>query len=98
MIIRPSGRMLSYFLQNILSSPSYKKIIEDKAVGVTMKNLNVPIVSSLMIPVLSRELQEKYICLLNKVDVAKLTIQQGLDKLETLKEALMQKYFERGGQ
>ena len=45
-IIRPKEKMKPYFLQNIISSPGYKRIIEDKAVGVTMMNLNVPIVSS----------------------------------------------------
>ena len=42
MIIRPNTQMRPYFLQNIISNPAYKKNIEDKAVGVTMMNLNVP--------------------------------------------------------
>ena len=93
MIIRSKGEMLPYFLQNILSSPGYKKIIEDKAVGVTMLNLNVPIVSSLEVPLLPIEAQNRYICFLEKIDEMKLTILQGLDKLEMLKKALMQEYF-----
>ncbi len=96
MIIRSKGKMLPYFLQNILSSPGYKKIIEDKAVGVTMLNLNIPIVSALEVPLLPLREQNQYICFLKKVDEIKLTTQQGLDKLEMAKNALMQEYFEGG--
>ena len=93
MIIRPGEQMKPYFLQNIISNPGYKKIIEDKAVGVTMQNLNVPIVSALTVPLLPLDYQEQYIIFIQKIDMQKLTIQQGLDKLETMKKALMQQYF-----
>ena len=42
MIIRPNGEILPYFLQKMLSSPSYRTIIENKAVGTTMMNLLHP--------------------------------------------------------
>lgn len=93
-IIRPNALMKPYFLQNIISNPAYKKIIEDKAVGVTMMNLNVPIVSELKVPLLPVHLQEQFIDFMERVDKSKLTIQQSLDKLEILKKALMQQYFE----
>lgn len=92
-IIRPNALMKSYFLQNIISNPAYKKIIEDKAVGVTMMNLNVPIVSALEVPLLPVYLQEHFIDFMQRVDKTKFTLQQSLDKLETLKKALMQQYF-----
>lgn len=93
MVIRPSDKMKPYFLQNIISNPAYKKVIEDKAVGVTMMNLNVPIVSSLTIPLLPVEMQEKFIVFMQKTDKSKAAIQKSLDKLETLKKALMQRFF-----
>lgn len=92
-IIRPKEKMKPYFLQNIISSPGYKRIIEDKAVGVTMMNLNVPIVSSLTIPLLPIGMQEQFIAFMQQTDKSKLAIQQSLDKLETIKKALMQQYF-----
>lgn len=95
-IIRPNALMKPYFLQNIISNPAYKKIIEDKAVGVTMMNLNVPIVSELKVPLLPVYLQEQFIDFMQRVDKSKLTIQQSLDRLETLKKALMQQYFKEG--
>ena len=96
-IIRPNVLMKPYFLQNIISNPAYKKIIEDKAVGVTMMNLNVPIVSELKVPLLPVHLQEQFIDFMDQVDKSKLTIQQSLDKLETLKKAMMQQYFDEHG-
>ncbi|MBQ7288183.1 MAG: restriction endonuclease subunit S [Clostridia bacterium] len=92
-IIRPKEKMKPYFLQNIISSPGYKRIIEDKAVGVTMMNLNVPIVSSLTIPLLPIDMQEQFIAFMQQTDKSKLAIQQSLEKLETMKKALMQQYF-----
>lgn len=93
MIIRPYTQMKPYFLQSIISNPEYRKIIEDKAVGVTMMNLNVPIVSSLTVPLLPVLMQEQFIDFMGRVDKSKLTIQQSLDKLGILKKALMQQYF-----
>ena len=74
MILRSGKMMKPYFLQNIISSPSFRRIIEDKAVGVTMKNLNVPIVSELMIPKLPVNLQEQYLQLVEQSDKSKFTI------------------------
>ena len=93
MIIRPNKRMKPYFLQTILSSPTYKKTIEDRAVGITMMNLNVPTVSALPIPLLPLDLQENFIAILQQVDKTKSTLQQSLEKLELNYKALMQTYF-----
>ena len=71
MIIRAGNEMRPYFLQNIISSPAYRRIIEDKAVGITMKNINVPIVSELMIPKLPIHLQEQYMELVEQSDKSK---------------------------
>jgi len=93
MIIRPYKNMKPYFIQNIISSPGYKKYIEDKAVGGTMLNLNVRIVSEIKIPLLPINMQEKFINFLHQIDNSKLTVKQSLEKLETLKKSLMQEYF-----
>lgn len=92
-IIRPHKKMKSYFIQSILSSPGYRRLIEDKAVGVTMLNLNVNIVSNIKIPLLPITMQENFINFLHKIDKVKSSIKQSLEKLETLKKSLMQEYF-----
>ena len=93
LIIRPNNKMHPYFLKTIISSPTFKKTIEDKAVGVTMLNLNVPIVSSLVIPQLPITMQEQFIEFMEHTDKLKLAVTEALTELETLKKSLMQQYF-----
>lgn len=93
MIIRSKGRLKADYIQKIISFPSFKKTIEDMAVGQTMPNLNVPIVSNFLIICPPLEVQEQYYAFAAKVEKTKSTIKQSLEKLETLKAELMQKYF-----
>lgn len=81
MIVRPNAKMKPYFLSNILSSLSYKQVIESKSVGVTMMNINVPIVSSLTIPDLPIALQDQFIGLVQQSDKSKFEIEQALSEL-----------------
>ena len=71
LIIRPAAEMLPYFLQKIISYPTFKESIEDMAVGVTMMNLNVPIVSNFMIPLLPLEEQSAYLRFVEQTDKSK---------------------------
>lgn len=93
MIIRTNGKLKADFIQKIISFPSFKKTIEDMAVGQTMPNLNVPIVSNFMIICPPVEAQEQYYLFAEQVDKSKLAVKQVLEKAETLKKALMQEYF-----
>lgn len=93
LLIRPKGKVTADYIQKIISFPSFKKMIEDMAVGQTMPNLNVPIVSAFKIIKPPMQVQENYYTFVTQVDKSKLTIQQSLDKLEVLKRALMQQYF-----
>ena len=93
LLIRTKGDVTADYLQKIISFPSFKKTIEDMAVGQTMPNLNVPIVSSFHIIKPPIEIQKAYYTFVEQTDKSKLAIQQSLEKLETLKKALMQKYF-----
>ena len=54
-------------------------------------NFNSIITLRLMVPL--KEQQEYFISFVEQTDKSKLTIQRSLDKLETLKKALMQQYF-----
>ena len=81
MIIRPNGKIRPYFFQRMLASPSFRKVIENKAVGVTMMNINVPIVSSLMLPLLPASLQDEYIAFVRQSDKSKFELEQALAEL-----------------
>ena len=93
LLIRTKGEVTADYIQKIISFPSFKKTIEDMAVGQTMPNLNVPIVSNFQIIKPPIEVQRSYYAFVEQTDKSKLAIQQSLDKLETLKKSLMQKYF-----
>ena len=96
LIIRPKNNVTADYIQKIISFPSFKKTIEDMAVGQTMPNLNVPIVpivSSFQIIKPPLEIQERYYTFVNQTEKTKTTISRSLEKLETLKKALMQEYF-----
>ena len=93
MIIRSNGRLKADYIQKIISFPSFKTTIEDMAVGQTMPNLNVPIVSKFMIICPPIEVQEQYYSFVEQTDKSKLAVKQVLEKAETLKKALMQEYF-----
>lgn len=71
LIIRPNKAVAPYFLQKIISYPSFRREIEGVAVGVTMQNLNVPIVSNFKIPLLPYNMQERYLQLVENTDKSK---------------------------
>ena len=93
LIIRPKSDVTADYIQKIISFPSFKRTIEDMAVGQTMPNLNVPIVSSFQIIKPPVEIQKKYYELVERVEKIKSSIRGSLDRLETLKKALLQQYF-----
>ena len=93
LLIRTKGEVTSDYLQKVISFPTFKKTIEDMAVGQTLPNLNVPIVSSFQIIKPPIDVQRRYYAFVAEVDKSKLAVKQSLEKLETLKKSLMQQYF-----
>ena len=93
LLIRTKGDVTADYLQKIISFPSFKKAIEDMAVGQTMPNLNVPIVSRFQIIKPPIEVQKTYYAFVEQTDKSKLAVQKGLQELEILKKSLMQQYF-----
>ena len=61
--------------------------------GATFKEISKSIVENIRIPVPPIELQNAFAAFVEQTDKSKLAIQKSLEKLETLKKALMQKYF-----
>ena len=61
--------------------------------GATFKEISKSIVESIRIPVPSIVLQKQFTAFVEQTDKSKFEIQKSLEKLETLKKALMQKYF-----
>ncbi len=93
LLIRVRGEVTADYIQKIISFPSFKKAIEDMAVGQTMPNLNVPIVSRFQIIKPPVEVQNSYYTFVKQTDKLELVAQKSLEKLEILKKSLMQQYF-----
>lgn len=71
MLIRTKGKVTADYIQKIISFPSFKKTIEDMAVGQTMPNLNVPIVSGFQIIKPPMEVQDRYYAFAEQVNKSK---------------------------
>ena len=93
MFIRTKGEVTADYIQKIISFPSFKKTIEDMAVGQTMPNLNVPIVSGFQIIKPPMEVQDRYYAFAEQVNKSKVAVQKALDETQILFDSLMQKYF-----
>lgn len=93
LLIRTKGEVTADYLQKIISFPSFKKAIEDMAVGQTMLNLNVPIVSRFQIIQPPIEVQKAYYTFVEQTNKSKVAIQKAVDEAQLLFDSLMQKYF-----
>lgn len=79
------------YLLYVLRSSSVRKLMSGR--GANIQNLNQQMIMGLEIPLPPLELQNQFAEFVQRIDKSKLDIQNSLDKLETLKKALMQKYF-----
>ena len=71
----------------------FQKILDEQAPQVAQKNINLKILSELQVTIPSKEEQQEFVAFVKQTDKSKFEIQKSLEKLETLKKALMQKYF-----
>ena len=83
----------SDYLHGAILSPDVQRQIENGVKGIAQKTLNLSEIKKLTIPVPDINRQKDYSAFTAEVEKTKLTVQQGLDKLELLKQSLMQKYF-----
>lgn len=83
----------SFYMHSAMLSPDVQRQIEEKVKGIAQKTLNLSEIRKIIIPVPSIEEQNAFEVFIKQVDKSKFAVQQSLDKLETLKKALMQKYF-----
>jgi len=83
------------FLWKLINHTLFRKSIEAIAVGSakSMSNISKERLGQLMIIVPPLMLQERFAAFVHQTDKSKLAVKQSLEKLETLKKALMQQYF-----
>ena len=81
------------YLMFVLSQKHIRQQLVKSAGGSTQINVGKPAVLGVEFFVPPMELQEQFAAFVEQTDKSKLVIQQSLEKLETLKKALMQQYF-----
>ena len=68
-------------------------LIQEASAGCAQPNISGKQIENMPVPYATYEQQQQFAAFVEQTDKSKLAIQQSLDKLETLKKSLMQKYF-----
>ena len=92
-ITMQTERLEPAYLEYALSSDEFKRKIAEKSSGSTVTGIRSKLLEQLTIPVPPRAQQQQFAAFVEQTDKSKLAIQESLAELETLKKALMQKYF-----
>lgn len=83
----------SVYLWAAINSVETKQQFDSSLKGIGVPNLHLSEIKKTRIIVPPLEEQIQFATFVEQVDKSKLAVQQGLERLETLKKALMQKYF-----
>ena len=81
------------YVCHYINSSFGKDYVEQSKVGVAQQNFGAKALAKMPIVVPPMELQEQFAAVVEQTNKSKLAIQQSLDKLELLKNSLMQDYF-----
>ena len=82
-----------YVTEVLCTEDIYRQILRRAKKSVNQASINQEDVKSLEILVPPLPLQNQFAAFVERVDKQKQTVQQGLEKLELMKKALMQEYF-----
>ena len=88
-----NSKVNSIFLAAFTNMPHGMNQIRERTGGAAQQHFNVVGYKEMRLIMPSIELQNQFAAFVEQVDKSKLTVQQSLDKLELLKNSLMQKYF-----
>lgn len=89
-----NSKVNSVFLAAYTNMPHGMTQIREKTGGAAQQHFNVSGYKSMRLIMPPMAFQEKFAAFVAQVDKSKLSIQKSYEKLETLKKALLQKYFE----
>lgn len=91
--LRPNAMLNRQFLANLLRSEAFVSFIKEKVVGAKMPRVSMNVFREFECILPPLELQEQFAAFVEQIEKVKLHVQKSLQKLETLKQAQMQKYF-----
>ena len=90
---KTDSKVLNIYIRALLQSDYFDDVVLSKVRGGTQKFISLGDIRKLEILVPPMELQNQFAAFVEQTDKSKFEIQKSLEKLETLKKALMQKYF-----
>ena len=88
------NKVTPIYFKYYFESNALKASMDANTHGGTMGILNLGIIRQMKIQVPPLSLQNQFAAFVERVDQQKQTVQQSLEKLELMKKALMQEYFE----
>lgn len=91
--LRKKANVNNYYLKSWMENDYFMRQVYDNVAGASQINLNTGWLKNFRILIPSMKLQEQFAVFVEQTDKSKFEIQKSLEKLETLKKALMQKYF-----
>lgn len=93
-LIKPiKGKILPQFLFSIFQSEYMNRIIDAEKKSTSQPAFGIQKVRKIEIPLPPLDLQNQFAAFVKQTEKMKTTISRSLEKLETLKKALMQEYF-----
>ena len=81
------------FVYGVMKSDAFAEFLDNSSTKSTIKNVGLKAMREYQLILPPMELQEHFATFVEQTDKSKFEIQKSLEKLETLKKALMQKYF-----
>ena len=92
--LKPKKEIINpLFLHSAILSEKVQEQIERRVKGIAQKTLNLSEIKQLRIPLPDLHIQNQFADFVTQVEKQKATVQQSINKLETLKKSLMQEYF-----
>lgn len=88
-----SDNITPLYISYLFSMPGFRKQIDSMQSGSTVAYLSIAMLKKLKVMIPDLEIQKYFISFVEQIEKTKTTISQSLEKLETLKKALMQEYF-----
>lgn len=92
-LLRPKKLINPVFFRCVINNPETKRQFDSGIKGIGVPNLHLGEIKKTKIFLPPMDLQKEFVAFVEQVDKSKLAVQQGLQKLETLKKSLMQQYF-----
>lgn len=81
------------YISYLFTMPGFRKQIDSMQAGSTVAYLSITMIKKLNVMLPDIESQQQFASFVSKTEKTKITISRSLEKLETLKKALMQEYF-----